>query len=507
MVPIVDGEGPQVHVPGREFTIVHQRGTRRDPHDALGDPTAGIRLNLLRQCRQLGVSGLVTHHEAVAARAVDGLEHHPVESVENELALLGILQVVGVDVGQDRPFAEVVLDECRDVGVDGLVVGHAVADRVRDGHPAGTRGVQQARDTEHGIGPEMHWVEVVVIDAAVEHMHRFGTADRAHPDLVVAAVEVTALDELDAHPAGEERVLEVRRVVHAGGEHRDLRIRHTSGCRRKQRVEQAFRVFGHGLHALVTEQFGQHVGERAAVLQHVRDAGRTAQVVLEDREDTLLVADQVDACDVDAHTVGGLDAPGLPVEVAGTGHESARHDPVVQDPSRPVHVRQEHLQGLDALGDPLLDHAPFGGAEQPRHEVQRQWTLLAGQAERDALAVEVRVDQPPAFRQTLLAEPGQDGLQRFDGIDVREVAVHLLIGRQYGVDIGHGAILPLLLIITEGRTASLTARKQDRRRSPDDPDLRRPPHPAGGCGTPRRPSPVRRGRHGSRQPPTGCPGP
>ena len=46
---------------------------------------------------------------------------------------------------------------------------------------------------------------------------------RAHVDAAVLHEEVTALDELDAHLLGEERVLEVRRVVDARCEDDDGR--------------------------------------------------------------------------------------------------------------------------------------------------------------------------------------------------------------------------------------------------------------------------------------------
>jgi hypothetical protein len=42
-----------------------------------------------------------------------------------------------------------------------------------------------------------------------------------HVDTVAVAEQVTALDELHAHQPGQQGVLEVRRVVHAGGEHHD----------------------------------------------------------------------------------------------------------------------------------------------------------------------------------------------------------------------------------------------------------------------------------------------
>ena len=73
----------------------------------------------------------------------------------------------------------------------------------------------------------MQRVEELVVDPAVHDVHGLVTRRRAHEDAVVAAHEVATFDQLDAHLAGEERVLEVRRVVHAGREHDDVRFAET----------------------------------------------------------------------------------------------------------------------------------------------------------------------------------------------------------------------------------------------------------------------------------------
>ena len=55
---------------------------------------------------------------------------------------------------QDGIFAQVVLDEGGDVGVDGLVVGDAVADGVGESDVPGAIGAHEAGHAEHGIGAE-----------------------------------------------------------------------------------------------------------------------------------------------------------------------------------------------------------------------------------------------------------------------------------------------------------------------------------------------------------------
>ncbi len=208
---------------------------------------------------------------------------------------------------------------------------------------------------EHAVGAQVDRVEEVVVDAPVDDVHGLRARRRAHPDGVVAAVEVATLDELDAHVPGQEGVLVVGGVVHAGSEHDDGRVPDVRRGRGPQRVEEPLGVLVHRPHAVVGEHLGEHVRQGAAVLEHVRDAGRVAQVVLEDAELARLVADEVDAGDVDAHVVGGLDAPRLTVEVGGRRDEAARDEAVREHLAGAVDVGQEGLERVQPLDDAGLD--------------------------------------------------------------------------------------------------------------------------------------------------------
>ena len=155
--------------------------------------------------------------DAVAARALDGLDHQFVDPVEHLFALVVQPAPEGVHVGQQRLLAQVVLDDGRHVGVDEFVVAHPVADGAGDHHVARAGGVEQAGHAEHRIGPELHRVQVDVVDTPVDDVDLALALGGAHVDLVVAAEQVAAFDQLDAHLAGQQRMLEVRRVVDARG--------------------------------------------------------------------------------------------------------------------------------------------------------------------------------------------------------------------------------------------------------------------------------------------------
>src|ERR1700694_5927449 len=75
------------------------------------------------------------------------------------------------------------------------------------------------------------------------------------------------------------------------------------------------------------EQVRENAGHRAPVLHHVGHPGRRAQVVFEHPEVALGVADQVDARDVDAYSVGRHDADCLPMEMLTGRHQHARGGP------------------------------------------------------------------------------------------------------------------------------------------------------------------------------------
>ena len=194
-------------------------------------------------------------------------------------------------------------------------------------------------------------------------------------------------------------MLEVGRVVHAGGEHDHRRVAGAGGRGRPQRLEQAGRVAVDGPHPVAGEQLGEHPGHGAAVLDHVGDARRGAEVVLQHPEHAVGAPHQVDAGDVDPHPVGGVDAHRRPVVVGRGGDELAGDEAVLQDAARPVDVGEERLQGPDPLRHARLDGRPLGRRQDAGDEVEGEGTLLARQGEGDALVAERHVPGRAAGRE------------------------------------------------------------------------------------------------------------
>ncbi len=384
VIAVVHREGTQVGVT-RAHPVFDERRDGREHDHGLGDPAAGVGLQPLAQGVELGGRGVGTHDEPLAARAVDRLHDEFGQAVEHLFEGARIFEPPGVDVLQDRLLGEVVPDQVGHVRVEQLVVGDAVAHRVGDGDVAQARGEHEAGSPEHRVGAELQRVEEVVVDAAVDHVDALRAAGGAHEHLAADAQQVASLDELDSHQAREQRVLEVRGVVHTRREHDDVRVVDPGRGRGAQGGEQLVGVVADGAHAHRDEQLGQRLRHDAAVRDDVRDARGHAHVVFEHAHLAVLVADEVDARHLDAHAVGAADAGGLAVEVLRRRDEARGQDAVAHAVLVAVGVVEEGLERAHALLDAGLDARPLVVRDDPGHGIQREGSFLAREVEGHAL--------------------------------------------------------------------------------------------------------------------------
>ena len=297
---------------------------------------------------------------------------------------------VGRNLGQQGILVEVVLDQLRHEGVDGLVVRHAGARRVGQRDVARPIGVDQPGNTEEAVAPEGQRVEELVVHPPVDHVHALAAARRAHEDVVVLDDEVRALHEQDAHLPRQERVLEVGRVVNARRQgHRDRALAGPRG-HEAQRLEQERRVVVDRANRIGGEQLGEHPAEQLPVLEDVRDAARHPAVVLEHEVLAPIVPDDVGADHVGEDLPGRDDAEEGTLELLAGQDELGRDHPIAEAVLRLVDVQQEQVERGDALDQAVLDDLPLGGGDDARHEVEREDALeaflLAGDGEGDALA-------------------------------------------------------------------------------------------------------------------------
>ena len=143
------------------------------------------------------------------------LDHKLGEVIEHVFQCLGLAAVVGLDVGEDRGAAGIEFDDRRDVAIDALVIGDAGTRRVDNRDAPRSIDIENARHAEHRGGIEDKRIQEGVVDAAVKHVDAFKALRCFHHQCAVAHHQVDALDKLDAHLIGEERMLEVSAVVGA----------------------------------------------------------------------------------------------------------------------------------------------------------------------------------------------------------------------------------------------------------------------------------------------------
>ena len=352
------------------------------------DPAARIIADLLRQYVEFGLRRIRAEHDPVTARSLNWFDDELVDAVENLFALVRKPAPQGVDVLERRLLAQVVLDDLGHIGVDEFVVTDAVAHRTRDDHVAGAGGVEQAGHPQHRVRAELHRVEEVVVDAAIDDIDPLLTLGGAHVHDVVAAEQVTALDEFDAHQPSQQRMFEVRRIGHARSENHDVGVGLVERRRRPQRAQQMARIVADRPHPVRGEQVRKHPRHGAPVLDHIRHTRRRAQVVLQHPELAVLVANEVDTGDVDANPVGRADICRLPVKVLTRVDKSFGQHPIAQDLLRAVHIIEEQFERLHTLGDAALEFGPFGCRDDARQNVEWERPFLSRQRERHALVDE-----------------------------------------------------------------------------------------------------------------------
>ncbi len=142
--------------------------------------------------------------------------------------------------------------------------------------------------------------------------------------------------------------------------------------------QQQVRVVLDRADALGGEQFGKEPHHHLAVLEHVGDARRNAQIVLEHVELTRARTDQVDAGDVGVDATGHVDALHLAPVLRIGKHPLRRHDAGLEDRLLVVDVAQECVQCLHALLQAAVEHLPLVRGNDPRHDVERNQALRSG---------------------------------------------------------------------------------------------------------------------------------
>ena len=325
----------------------------------LGDEVGGIVLDPLAVGGDLAGGTRRSDEHAVASRPMHLLDHQLAQVIQHISAVLGVAERIGRHVGQDRLLAEIEADHLGHVDIDRFVVGDPGADGVGQGHAAAAVNRDQPRHAEGGLGMERQGIEKLVADPPVDHMHPLGASGRSHVDGVVLDEQVLALDQFDAHLIGKEDVLEVSAVVGTRRQQRDGRVGYAGGRHGAQVRQQQIRVVIDRRHLLGGEQLGKEAHHDVAVLEHVGDARRRAQIVLQHVELGLAGAHEIEAGDMDVDIARHVDAHHLGPELGIAEDDIGRDAPGADDFPRMIDVVKEGVDGAQALTGAAFDQAPF----------------------------------------------------------------------------------------------------------------------------------------------------
>ncbi len=304
---------------------------------------------------------------------------------------------VRFDLAEDRLLGEVETDHVGHEGIEALVVRHTVARRVRECDVALRVGAQKPSHAEEALGPEGVGVERIVVHPAVDDRDRARPPRGLRKDPVVLDEEVATLHELAPHVAREKAVLEVGRVVRAGCQEDGEPLVVGGGCAGGQRLAELGGIHLDGLDVGLGEDAGEDLLHHHAVLEHVGDTGRRAQIILEHPELAVDILDQVDTRDVDVYPAGRTQSAQL-LEVADRPlDELPWHDALFEDALLSVDVLEELVERPQTLHEPELYLLPLGGGHDTGDQVEREdalgSALVRVDGERDAALEEGRVGE------------------------------------------------------------------------------------------------------------------
>src|ERR1700722_8429469 len=124
-------------------------------------------------------------------------------------------------------------------------------------------------------------------------------------------------------------------------------------------------------HALPGEEFGKQAHHHFPVLEHVRDPGGDAQIVLEYAELAGIVAHDVDACDVRVDAPGHVDALHLRAVLRVAENLFSGNDARVENLLVVVYVVNEGVKRTHPLLQAGLEPNPFFQRHDARHDIER----------------------------------------------------------------------------------------------------------------------------------------
>ena len=391
----------------RNAAVERSRASRKRQR-RLGDEIVRIGLELASENLALRGAGVRAHEHAVAARAVDLLDHQFVEIVEHMGKLRWLAAAKSRHVLQQRLLFEIEADDVGDIAINRLIVGDASADCIGKRHIARQIGAHQPGHAQQRGGIEHQRIEEVVIHSAVDHVDTLRPARRAHVNDVLGDEQIAPFDQFDAELVGEERMLVICRIERSRRQQRDGRILAADARRDRAQARQQF--VGISLNwrdAMLGEQVRQQPHRYFAIFQHVGNARRRAGIVLQHIKIVAVDAHDVDAGDMHPDVVRRPAADHFRPVIRIAQDQVGRNQAFLQDRAGTVNVAQEHVERVDALGDASFKLVPFGARDQPWNNVERDEPLR-----RVLVAIDAEGDADAAKHELGLGAPGGEHVGR-----------------------------------------------------------------------------------------------
>jgi hypothetical protein len=298
------------------------------------------------------------------AGIVDGADAEFAVGVEDVVELVVVAAGVGRDGRQQRFFPEVETHQTGQVGFEGAAFGEAGADGVGHGDGAVADALDEAGDAGgFAVGGEDDGIDVGVVEAAVDDVDGFEAGDGFEIDAVIDDEEIVAAGEREAHFAGEETVLGIKRILRTGGENDDGGF---AAFARGEVVQRGEELDGEIDDAVVIREraveFAGFLGEEAAVLHGVTEAdGGVGAGVGE--EPAGVGFDEVEADDGGGVGACRVQAETRTAVVGIAENDLGREDAGAENFLVVIDVGQEGVDEAGALDAGGLKGGPFGGGQ------------------------------------------------------------------------------------------------------------------------------------------------
>ncbi len=242
--------------------------------------------------------------------------------------------------------------------------------------------LQQPRHAERGVGAQFQRVQVFVIDALDQAVHRLQAAQRLQVKPLIAHGQVTAFDQQQAEITREVRVFERGFAVRAWGEQHDLRVVRAAAAALRAQTLQVIGERAVGgrqmLHRQRIERARKQARDGQPVFQQITEARWRLGALRHHAPAAVHRARQVERGDLQVHVAGEFNAVHR-AQVTGLAlHQRRRQQRALQQRARSVNVGQHAVEQAHTLQHPGFDRAPVGCLDDQRKQVERPRPLRLG---------------------------------------------------------------------------------------------------------------------------------